>query len=130
MLVRQGGANPDSSLVAAAARRLCEQFARELTPLIGGLGVTAIYARSLLLAQRRFPQLAPVSASQQDDDPISRAQRLIERQEASVAIDVAGVMLASVVQLLTSFIGEGLTASLLRKAWPDDFAGSTEDNTR
>jgi hypothetical protein len=132
MLVREAGTNADASLVAAAARRLCEQFARELTPLIGALGVAAIYARSLHLAQRRFPQLAPFSASQQEEhDPISRAQRLIERQELTVAIDVAGGMLASVVQLLTSFIGEGLTASLLRKAWPDDFArSSTEDITR
>jgi hypothetical protein len=132
MLVREAGTNADASVVAATARRLSDQFARDLTPLIGSLGVAAIYARNLHLAQRQFPQLAPVPASQQDgDDPISRAQHFIAHQELNVAIDLAGAMLASVVELLTSFIGEGLTVSVLRKVWPDDFAGSsTDDFTR
>jgi hypothetical protein len=130
ILAREAGPHADASTVAAAARRLCEQFARELTPLIGALGVGAIYARSLHLAQRRFPGLMPVSPAEQDD-PISRAQHFIAHQEVNVVIALAGAMLASVVELLTSFIGEGLTAGLLRKAWPDDFAGSsTEDFTR
>jgi hypothetical protein len=132
MLAREAGANADASVVAAAARRLSEQFARELTPLIGALGVGAIYARSLHLAQRQCSGLMPVSAPHEDgEDPISRAQHFIAHQEPHVAIDLAGAMLASAVELLASFIGEGLTASLLRKAWPDDFArSSTEDNTR
>jgi hypothetical protein len=132
MLAREAGANADASVVAATARRLSEQFARELTPLIGALGVAAIYARSLHLAQRQFSGLMPVSASQQDgDDPIARAQHFIAHQESKVAIDLAGAMLATVVELLTAFIGEGLTASVLRKAWPDDFAvSSMEDISR
>jgi len=129
MLAREAGTNADASVVAAAARRLCEQLARELTPLIGSLGVAAIYARGLHLAQRQFPRLAPVSDSQhEEDDPISRVQHFIAHQESDVAIDLAGAMLASVVYLLTSFIGEGLTASHLRKAWPDDFAGSSAED--
>jgi hypothetical protein len=91
---------------------------------------SAIYARSLHLAQQKFHGLAPVLA-QPDDGPIARAQHLIEHQESAVAIDIAVAMLTSAVELLASFIGEGLTTSLLRKAWPDDFAGSTtEDITR
>jgi hypothetical protein len=62
---------------------------------------------------------------------MARAQRLIERQESAVALDLAITMLTSAVALLASFIGEGLTTNLLRKAWPDDFARSTgEDITR
>jgi hypothetical protein len=131
LLAREAGATIDAPAVAAAARRLSEHFAGELTPLIGELGVTAIYARSLHLAQQKFHGLAPVLASQQNDEPIARAQRLIEHQESAVANDLAIAMLTSAVELLSSFIGEGLTTSLLRKTWPDDFAGSTtEDITR
>jgi hypothetical protein len=130
LLVREVGTKTDASAVAATARRLSEHFAGQLTPLIGELGVAAIYARSLHLAQQKFHVLAPVPA-QQDDGPIARAQHLIEHQESAVAIDLAVAMLTSAVELLASFIGEGLTTSLLRKAWPDDFAGSTtEDITR
>jgi len=131
LLAREAGTNTDPSAVAAAARRLSEEFAGQLTPLIGELGVVAIYARGLHLAQRQFPRLATVPAPQPDDGPIVRAQRLIEHQELAVATDLAVAMLNSVVELLTSFIGEGLTTSVLRKAWPGDFAGSTtEDITR
>jgi hypothetical protein len=131
LLAREAGTETDAPAVAAAARRLSEHFAAQLTPLIGELGVTAIYARSLHLAQQKFHGLAPVLASQQNDEPVARAQHLIEHQDAAVAIDLAIAMLASTVELLASFIGEGLTTSLLRKAWPDDFAGSTtEDITR
>ena len=51
-LGREAGTNADACVVAAAARRLSEQFARELTPLIGALGVGAIYARSLHLTNK------------------------------------------------------------------------------
>jgi hypothetical protein len=131
ILAIQAGTDADASHVAAAARRLNEDFAGQLTPLIGELGVTAIYARSLHLAQEQCPGLAPVLASQQDHGPIPRAQHVIEHQELAVGTDLAVAILTSVVELLTSFIGEGLTTSLLCKAWPDDFVGSTtEDITR
>jgi len=131
LLAREAGTETDARAIAAAARRLTEHFAAQLTPLIGELGVAAICRRSLHLAQQKFHGLAPVIASQDEDGPIVRAQHLIEQQDSAVATDLAIAMLTSAVELLVSFIGEGLTTSLLRKAWPDDFAGSTtEDITR
>jgi len=38
-------------------------------------------------------------------------------------------VLATASELLASFIGVGLTTRLLRKAWPDDFAGDTAEET-
>jgi hypothetical protein len=131
LLAREAGTETGAPAVAAATRRLSEHFAAQLTPLIGDLGVTAIYRRSLHLAQQKFHGLAPVITSHEDDGPIVRAQHLIEHQDPAVAIGLAIAMLTFAVELLASFIGEGLTTSLLRKAWPDDFAGSTtEDITR
>ena len=59
LLARQAGTAADAAAVAAAARRLCEGFAQHLTPLVGDGGIAAIYGRSLQLAERRFPGLAP-----------------------------------------------------------------------
>jgi hypothetical protein len=128
MLAREAGTNADTPHIAVAARRLSEELARELTPLIGDLGVASIYARSLHLAQRQCPGFVPVSASEQDEGPISRTQDVIKHQQSAVASEFAVVALTTTVQLLASFIGEGLIASLLRRTWPGDFAGTTEDN--
>jgi hypothetical protein len=128
ILAREAGANADAAGLAVAARRLNEHLARELTPLIGALGVDAIYSRSLHLAQQQYPSLVPGPASNHDNGSISRAEHVLEHQESAVAFAVA--MFSASTELLASFIGEALTTSLLRKAWPDDFAGSaTEDIT-
>ena len=130
LLAREAGMAADASATAAAARRLCEHFAHQLTPLIGDAGVAAIYARSLHLAQRQFPELAPVRPSDQGAGPWARLQSSLEEQEPAAATEVAVAVLATASELLASFIGESLTTRLLREAWPDDFAaGTTEEIT-
>ena len=129
MLAREAGTGANAPAIAAAARRLCERFAEQLTPLIGAAGVAAICARSLHLAQRNVPGLAPVRASAQGDAPFALLQRSLEQQEPAAAIEAAVALLATIGELLASFIGEGLTTRLLREAWPDDFAGDTTEET-
>ena len=63
LLARHAETGADAPAVAAAARRLCEDFAQHLTPLIGDGGVAAIYGRSLQLAERRFPGFPPARSS-------------------------------------------------------------------
>jgi hypothetical protein len=128
MLVREAGTNADASAVAAAARRLYEQLARQLTPLIGGAGAAAIFARSLHLTQRQLPALAPVRAHD-DLEPIAHAQRLLESQESTAATEVAIAVLVTVCELLESFIGSKLTTDHLRQVWPDGFGGDTTEET-
>jgi len=129
ILAREAGARADASAIAAAARRLCERFAEQLTPLIGDAGVASICARSLHLAQRSVPGLTPVRASDQNDGPFALLQRVLEQQEPAAATEGGVAMLATAGELLASFIGESLTTRLLREAWPDDFAGDTTEES-
>ena len=129
MLAREAGTGANAPAIAAAARRLCERFAEQLTPLIGDAGVAAICARSLHLTQRNIPGLAPVRPSAQGDAPFALLQRSLEQQEPAAATEAAVALLATVGELLASFIGESLTTRLLREAWPDDFAGDTTEET-
>ena len=129
MLAREAGTGANAPAIAAAARRLCERFAEQLTPLIGDAGVAAICARSLHLTQRNVPGLAPVRASARGDAPFALLQLSLEQQEPAAATEVAVAVLATASELLASFIGESLTTSLLREAWPDDFAGDTTEET-
>jgi hypothetical protein len=129
MLARDAGAGANPPAIAEAARRLCERFAEQLTPLIGDAGVAAIWARSLHLTQRKVRGLVPVRASTQGDAPFALLQQSLEQQEPTAATEAAVAVLATASELLALFIGEGLTTRLLREAWPDDFAGDTTEET-
>jgi hypothetical protein len=129
MLAREAGTGADAPAIAAAARRLCEHFAEQMTPLIGDAGVAAICARSLHLTARNVRGFASVRAAPQGDAPFALLQLFLEQQEPAAATEAAVAVLATVSELLASFIGESLTTSLLREAWPDDFARDTIEET-
>jgi hypothetical protein len=118
LLAREAGTDADARTIAAAARRLCERFSKQLSPLIGDAGVAAIYARSLHVTQQQFPSVAPLRSSE-DDTPFTRVQAFLERQEAVAATKAAVAVLTIASGLLASFIGEHLTTRLLHEAWPD-----------
>jgi hypothetical protein len=129
MLAREAGTAADAPAVAAAARRLGEHFARRLTPLIGAAGVAAILARSVHLVRRSVPEVAPGRAFDQNEGPFPLLQRSLEQLQPAAATEAAVAVLATIGELLASFIGEGLTTRLLREEWPDDFAGDTTEET-
>jgi hypothetical protein len=125
LLAREVGSGGDAPAVAVAARRLCERFAQQLTPIIGNAGVSAICSRSLHLAQRQFPSLALIPP--QGDGPFARVQESLQGLEPGIASDAAIAVLNTASNLLDSFIGEGLTSRLLRGAWPDNFDDDTQE---
>jgi hypothetical protein len=129
MLARESGTDCTASTIATAARRLYEHFAQELTPLVGDVGASAIFARSLHLIQRQLSGLAPVRASDEAQEPFTRVQRFLEGQESAVAAEVAIAVLTTACELLESFIGDSLTSGLLRQVWPDDFADDATEET-
>jgi hypothetical protein len=129
MLAREAGTGASAPAIAAAARRLCERFAEQLTPLIGDAGVAAICARGLHLTQRKVPGLAPASAPAHGEAPFAFLQRYLEQQQPAAATETAVALLVTVSELLALFIGEGLSTRLLGEAWPDDFGGDITEGT-
>jgi hypothetical protein len=130
LLARQAGMGADAPAVAAAARRLCEGFAQHLTPLIGDGGIAAIYGRSLQLAERRFPGLAPSRAAGQHGEPFTHVQHFLEHQDPVVANKAAVTVLVFASEVLASFIGGALTRLLLHEMWPDHFDRITPEPTK
>jgi len=126
LLAREAEIGAAAPEVAAAARRLYERLAQQLTPLVGAEGVGAVCARSVHLVQRKFPWVGSVRTSDRlANQKFTAVQQSMEQQEPAVAREAAVAVLATVAELLASFIGEGLTIRLLREAWPDEFAGGT-----
>jgi hypothetical protein len=125
MLAQHAGPNANTNAVAAATRRAYDDLARVSAPLIGQVGVDALTGRALHLAQREYPWLAGTREPEQAEDPFTQVIACLKRQDAAVATAAAGAVFATLTGLLVTFIGEPLTAGLLRKAWPEAFSDAS-----
>ncbi len=128
VLTHHAGADADSAATAAAARRAYDDLARVVTPVIGQVGIDALSARAMHLAQREYPWLAAPREAEEAEGPFAQGAFSVEPQDPALAREAAAAVLAIFTGLLVTFIGEPLTTGLLRKAWPDGFseAGAEE----
>jgi hypothetical protein len=123
-LMREAGAGADAKAVASAALRMYGTLADALARLIGDGGVRALTARSLHLVGPDFPWLAEAQGLDPAQSPFARVARCLEQQDAAVAREAASAAMATLGGLLAALIGEPLTRSTWRAAWPTAFAGS------
>ena len=128
VLAQHAGSAAGAEALAAAARRAYDDLARVSAPLIGQVGVDALTGRALHLAQREYPWLV-TREPEHAEGPFAQVIVCLERQDPAVAIEAAGAVFATFTGLLVTFIGEPLTAGLLRKAWPDAFSDASTEET-
>jgi hypothetical protein len=122
VLAQHAGPTANTDALSAAARRAYDDLAQVSAPLIGQVGVDALTGRALHLAQREYPWLVRTREPEQMDDPFAQVILCLQRQDHAVATEAAGAIFATFTGLLVTFIGEPLTAGLLRKAWPEAFS--------
>jgi hypothetical protein len=118
-LAQRAGSAAGAAALAAAAQRAYDDLAQVAAPLIGQVGVDALTGRTLYLAQQKYPWLVQAREPDQWKGPFAQIVFCLERQDPAVATEAAGAVLIILTGLLVSFIGEPLTARLLRQAWPD-----------
>ena len=129
VLAQHAGSAPDAEALAAAARRAYDDLARVSAPLIGQVGVDALTGRAIHLAQREYPWLVDMREPEHTGGSFTQVIVGLERQDPAVATEAAGAVFATFTGLLVTFIGEPLTAGLLRKAWPDAFSDASTEET-
>jgi hypothetical protein len=129
VLAQRAGSAASAEALAAAARRAYEDLARVSAPLIGEVGVEALTGRALHLARRDYPWLVDTRETNRTEGPFAQVIVCLERQDPAVATAAAGAVFATFTGLLVTFIGEPLTARLLRKAWPDAFSDARTEET-
>ena len=129
VLAQHAGSAAGAEALAAAARRAYDDLARVSAPLIGQVGVDALTGRALHLAQREYPWLVHDARAGASGGPFAQVIVCLERQDPAVAIEAAGAVFATFTGLLVTFIGEPLTARLLRQAWPDAFSDASTEET-
>lgn len=128
-LTQRAGSAAGAAALAAAAQRAYDDLAQVSAPLIGQVGVDALTGRTLYLAQRKYPWLVHTREPEQWKGPFAQIVFCLERQDPAVATEAAGAVLTILTGLLVTFIGEPLTARLLRKAWPDAFSDASIEET-
>jgi hypothetical protein len=89
--------------------RVCEKLRRPLTSLAGKAGFVSLLGRALTLAKREAPALSAVQV---------RPDGLLEGLSGET-VEANPILVACLLSLLFTFIGEHLTMRLLQDIWPD-----------
>jgi hypothetical protein len=130
VLARQAGQGADAATLAVAAQRTYADLARVLVPLIGQVGIDALSARAVHLAQREYSWLTATREPKRAEGPFTQVKSSLEQQDPAVAAEAAAAVLAIFMGLLVTLIGEPLTKRLISKAWPEGLSGAGTEETR
>ena len=94
------------------AARVCEKLRMPLAKLAGTAGYHSLISRAIAIAKASAPALGPMEVRL--DGSLEGFDKIGENDaDAGVAV------LVHLLELLVTFIGEPVTLSLVRDAWPD-----------
>lgn len=128
MLEREGACGETSSGVATGTIQTSEKLSAHLGRVVGHLGMTALFLRSLFLTRARYPWLV----GDPNKGPDGRWQALhacLEAQTPEAAREAALCLVSHVLRLLGALIGDTLVLRLLAEVWPDEIMISTTVET-
>jgi hypothetical protein len=120
LLTYEAGAGKNSEPIESPTLRVYEKLRRSLGEFVGVAGFYSLASRALALATREAPSL---NVAQLSGDGALQGLGEIETQ-IDMDKDRAGeggiILIARLLGLLRIFLGEALTLSLLRNAWPGE----------
>ena len=123
LAVEAAHANGDDTPVDAAVR-VCQKLQVPLSRLTGPVGFSSLFSRALALAKTEVPLLG---GTQVRPDGSLAGFDAIEHGQAAGAFEKGRVALvAHLLGLLATFIGEPLTPRLACDAWPDASIDGTD----
>jgi hypothetical protein len=127
VLAQYAGPEAGAKAVASAAERSYDDLVRVVAPLIGHVGTDSLTGRAMHLAAREHPCLVSTRELEQGARPFAHVVACVTQQDPAVAIAAVAAVLTTFTELLGTFIGEPLTARLLRKAWPGAFSNAAPE---
>lgn len=99
---------------------LWEKLAAEITSIVGEGGFNALYARSVYLAQQRFPWLAACTPAPAAGQQLVWLRVCLEAQSPEQVSAANRLLFLTFTDIVATLIGEQLAASILRAAWDND----------
>jgi hypothetical protein len=115
LIVYETRGNKSSETKTAAACRVGEKLRHHLATLMGNDGFHALLSRALALANAEVPWLRAVQVKAGSFEGLDELEGQVDQEEIAVG---CVVLLAQLLGLLGTLIGEGLTLRLVREAWP------------
>jgi hypothetical protein len=107
-----------STTAAEAMLHACGSLYRVLDTSMGSAGLHALMDRAIQVTAREYPWLASVRTGMAADCPVTGLSEAAERVGIEDATAGYAALLASLLGLLITFIGEELTLRFVRSAWP------------
>jgi hypothetical protein len=110
----RGETDVDIDLAVAA----CEKLRIPLAKLAGSAGYSTLLSRALALASKQDASLTPLRVN--NEGAFTGLEEFRHGLNGShLAHQGGAIILSELLGLLVSFIGEPLTLTLIREAWPD-----------
>ena len=110
LIALESDREPSATPIVAAVRT-CDRLRAMLSKLVGMAGFCALMSRALAMARRDVPSLA--AARVLPDGSLDGLAGVAHDADAGV------IVVARLLGLLVTFIGEPLTLGLVNDAWPD-----------
>lgn len=117
LLAYEAVAGESSEPAESAAFRVCAKLRRPLTTLAGVAGFRSLLSRALTLAKAEAPSLSAVQVAA--DGSVKGLDELASQTDKEQARDGGVILIAQLIGLLRTFIGEGLTSRLVQDVWPE-----------
>jgi hypothetical protein len=120
LVTYEAGAGKSSEAMESPALRVYEKLRQSLGEFVGVTGFQSLASRALTLARPETPSL---SAARITADGSLQGLGEIENQFANDNDQAGGggiILIARLLGLLRLLLGEALTLSLLRSAWPGE----------
>jgi hypothetical protein len=95
---------------------VCEKLAQPLSALAGKMGFQSLLFRALTLTKSEIPRLRPTKVEPDGRVDLSGIQPHLSVEEATQG-EVA--LVANILQLLCTFLGEALVLRILREIWSE-----------
>ena len=108
---------------ANPAERAWDGMRAPLANLMGVAGFVSLSSRALAMARADEPSLAAIGV--RADGSLEGFEEFDRDRDAGAARLAGEILVARLVELLATFIGESLTVRLLNDIWPDASAGGT-----
>jgi hypothetical protein len=117
LLTYEAVADENSEPVESAAFRVCAKLRQPLITLAGIAGFRSLLSRALMLARAEAPSLSAVQVA--TDGSLNGLDELAPQTNKGQARDGGAVLIAQLLGLLLTLIGEGSTLRLVQDVWPE-----------
>jgi hypothetical protein len=117
LLIYEAVAGKNSETTESAAFRVFAKLRRPLITLAGVAGFRSLLSRALTLARAEAPSLSAVQIAA--DGSLQGLDELEPQIDKDQAREGGTILITQLIGLLLTFIGEGLTLSMVQAVWPE-----------